>query len=447
MANPIAEILKYLKESEKDMLISQSGSTKDSSMEKIRSGQSYLYKKRGMESEVIEIRFFQNVSGPALTNALNKTMIRYPYFNTKLIEKDGDFYIVQNDMAPLVRRSKKIAKLGGMEVGYHLIDVSYHEKSVFVSFHHALCDGKGIKPFVETLIWYYCFEKYRNREKVEGIRYSGDPLLENETADPFMHKYEYDENREYISLNRDAFALPEESVNEGNFRFEITVDHDAFMKVCRVNNATPSILLALLMNKAIGVMYPDRDKDINANIVGDMRSSLGYENTFKNCVSTMIFPYGREFQEKPLKEQAAEYRELLAAQRDSDYCKRSVNAMIGLSDRLDSLNGYEEKQKIMSFFEGMELNTYVISYLGEFVLGKNASHISGIYLYNSGATGLGINMISVGDRFDIVFKQSFSSDVYTQAFCYELKNVGLASSYSGAIPFETPVDKVINHDN
>lgn len=53
MGNVFHEIYGFLKSSEKELLIKKSGSTKNNNNEKIRSGQSYLYKKYGMESEVI----------------------------------------------------------------------------------------------------------------------------------------------------------------------------------------------------------------------------------------------------------------------------------------------------------------------------------------------------------------------------------------------------------
>lgn len=52
MGNIFRDIYGLLKKSEKEMLISQSGSTEDSSNERVRSGQSYLYKKYGMESDL-----------------------------------------------------------------------------------------------------------------------------------------------------------------------------------------------------------------------------------------------------------------------------------------------------------------------------------------------------------------------------------------------------------
>jgi len=92
MGSVFHDLYDMLKRNEKEMLISRSGSTTDSRCEKIRSGQSYLYKRCGMESEVLEIRFRSRVFGAQLNQALLIAIKRYPYFNTRLVEKDGDFY-------------------------------------------------------------------------------------------------------------------------------------------------------------------------------------------------------------------------------------------------------------------------------------------------------------------------------------------------------------------
>lgn len=87
-------------------------------------------------------------------------------------------------------------------------------------------------------------------------------------------------------------------------------------------------------------------------------------NTYKNCVHTPALPYTRELAGKTAREQAAEFRRLLNLQRDRDYCRRQANGFIGLFDRLDERGSYEAKREMMGFFEGMGLNTYVVSYLG-----------------------------------------------------------------------------------
>lgn len=160
MSNLFQDLYHAMKRSEKEVLIRNSGSTPEGKNEKIRSGQSYLYKQYGMESEVIEVRLKKKISGSFLNQALMTAMKRYPYFNTKLVEKDGDFYIVQNDQSLIAKRTEKLAKLGHISCGYHLIDITYYDYSIYISFHHALCDGRGVMPFVETLIYYYCTLAY-----------------------------------------------------------------------------------------------------------------------------------------------------------------------------------------------------------------------------------------------------------------------------------------------
>ena len=377
MSNWLHDLYDTMKRSEKEMLIRRSGSTLEGKNEKIRSGQSYLYKRYGMESDVMEVRFKDKITGAFLNQALLIAMKRYPYFNTKLVEKDGDFYIVQNEQSMIARRTKELARLGHIICGYHLIDITYYGYSIYISFHHALCDGRGVMPFIETLIYYYCDLKYGRKPVPEGVRLADDPLLPGETDDPFLQEYDFDGKKMFV------------------------------------------------------------------NIAADMRDALGVPNTFKNCVKSMNLPYSREFSEKSLTEQATEYRELLKAQRDRDFCRKEANAMIGLSNKLDTLDSYEEKQKIMTFFEGMTLNTYIISYLGAFRLGENAQYISEIHLYNSGTTGLGINMISCGENFVLDFKQNFQSDKYVRAFCEELEKLGIAYTVSDRIPFVTPGDSII----
>ena len=91
----------------------------------------------------------------------------------------------------------------------------------------------------------------------------------------------------------------------------------------------------------------------------------------------------------------------------------------------------------------MTLNTYIISYLVQFKLGENAQYIDEIHLYNSGTTGLGINMISCGEYFVLDFKQNFASDKYVKAFTAQIDKLGVVYHISAVIPFITPGDSVI----
>lgn len=129
----VKNIIDKFERNEKELLINKFGSTIMDRNEKIRSGQSYLYKKHGIESEVIEIRFNKNIICGMLQKAYMETIKRYSYFNTKLIEKDEDFYIVQNEQALMPKRSSKLLNLGDIRCGHHLIDVTYFYNNIFIS--------------------------------------------------------------------------------------------------------------------------------------------------------------------------------------------------------------------------------------------------------------------------------------------------------------------------
>ncbi|MFW3331996.1 hypothetical protein [Aerococcus viridans] len=116
-----------------------------------------------------------------------------------------------------------------------LFAVGYaYQTSIYMSFHHALCDGKGIKPFIETLIYYYYYLlRYQSTASRAGIRLASDALLKSETVDPFLEPCDYDQSKDLIDISRDA------------------------------------------------------DQEIHANIAKIMRSALDFPNTFKNWVKTL----------------------------------------------------------------------------------------------------------------------------------------------------------------
>lgn len=441
----IRKIWNRMERSNKKMMIASSGSIPEARLERVRSGQSYLYQKNGMESEVMEIWFHKNIWGSILNQALTEVQRRYPYLNTKLVELDGDFYIVQNEILLTAKKTRQLAKLGHISCGYHLVDVTYYENTIYVSWHHALCDGKGIKPFVESLIYYYCKLRYHSCAKADGIRLADSKLLPGETIDPSLERHPFEEGKEQVNVSRDGYAIPENVMQEHDmdYRYDIQIPAASFIQVCKENHVTPVILTSLLVSAGIAELYPDFDKPINANIAVDIRDALDVPNTFKNCVRSMPLPFEREFLTMPFAQQAKRQRELLDAQRDRNYCRKMADASLGMYEKLDALPDYQSKQEMMDFFNGMLINTYVISYLGKMILHENAQYVDEICFYNSGTVGLGVTMLSCGNKFCLNFKQSFASDKYVRAFCAGLDKMGLAYTVSDAIPFTTPKDSLI----
>lgn len=411
-------------------------------MQKIRSGQAYLYRDGGIRSTVLEVRMKNNVRGDLLRRALDNTMVRYPYFKSKLVEKNGDFYIAENPLSVAFAKTEKFRALGSMAVNYHLIDVTYIDQKIRVAFHHALCDGRGIMPFIQTLIYYYCCLRYNKAFAATGIRLAGDPLLPGETTEPLGNgKYEIG-NSPMPEIIKDGYSLPE-NANEVShyYRYEINIKRDPFMAFAKENNATPAILLALLASRSIKRLHPDADKPIVCSMASDMRQELGLENTHKNCVGSLYLPYTEAVEQMPMKEQATLYRAMLKEQRHPDVIKSSANSQIALSDKLDQQEGFAAKKEMLSFFNDLCINTFVISYLGQLKLGECEQYVDTMHLYSSGTKGLILNMLSAGDYITVDLLQSFESEQFAAEFIRSLDEIGLEYNSSQRIEFATTCDK------
>lgn len=411
-------------------------------MEKIRSGQSFLYREGGLNSTVLDIRMKERVRGDFLQRALTIALQRYPYMTSKLVEKDGDFYLEKCFNSMTVIQTEKYRALGSVGTGYHLVDVTFVANSIRIAFHHALCDGRGIKPFAETLVYYYCCLRYGKVLDATGVRLAESPLLPGETQEPVGDAlFAVDENN-LPHVTKAGYALPENTEEcENYYRYEVNMNRSDFLNTMKACGATPAILLALLVSGSIQTAHPNHTTPIVCSMAMDYRKEIGQDNTHKNCVGSLYLPYSAETESLPLPERAELYRQLIKEQRTPDAVRQMVNVQIGLCQKLDELSSLAEKQQALAFFNNMCIDTYVISYLGQMQFGEAAYYIESTHLYNSGVKGLRINMIDAGENITVDILQSYTSNVLVAALLKALGNIGVRYTASEPTQFETTKDK------
>ena len=398
-------------------------------MKQIRSGQSFLYRTNGYDSTVVEIRMRDKVTGSYLQAALTNTTRRFPYLTQKLVEKGGAYYLHRDDNSMVAVKTDKFRTLGSMATGYHLLDVTYIGNCIRVAFHHGLCDGRGVMPFIETLLYDYCCHKYHKKFSSEGIRLPGEPIPEEETVEPFTREfYEVDETA-VQQVEHDGFALPEStSMPEGCYHSEILLDESTFVQAVRAIGASPTLLAAMLLSRCILELHPQAEKPVICNLAMDLRSAIGKEQTHRNCVGTAYLPYTAQDGTAAPEELARRYRELLAAQREPNAVRAALNKQIGLFNKLDELPTLEEKRKLMSFFNGMVNNTYVISYMGRLRLNDYAQHVESAHFFSDTICGLTVNMVAAAGKLSFEVLQGFPNAGYAQAFRQALAPYGLISA-------------------
>ncbi len=392
-------------------------------MRKIRSGQTFLFRSHGYNSTVIEIQMKDMVSGSDLQEALRQTGIRFPYMMDKLVEKDGYFYLCRDTNSLVAVPTDKFRRLGSMTTGYHLLDVTYHKNLIRVAFHHGLCDGRGVTPFVESLIYYYVTFHMHKTYQSDGIRLVGDVINEKEYEEPFGK--EYFEIQEHKNLNMpNGCKLPEScTADHPCYKTDIILDESIFVRKAKENGATPAIFLSILMSN--GINKELKKETVVCNLAMDLRGVLGKEMTHCNCVGTAKLPYFNDDSDKPLTELAEKYRKLITLQREENAVKSSLNRQIGMFNRLDEMNTLEEKKQMLSFFEQMTNDTYVISYLGRLRLNDYADQIEKVSFYNDSIGGMTINMIAAAGKITVTVLQSFADEKYVNQLTSNLQKYGL----------------------
>lgn len=403
-------------------------------MRQIRSGQSFLYRSGGYDSTVIEVRMKDKVTGSYLQAALTNTAKRYPYLTDKLVEKGGSYFLHRDDNSMVAVKTNKFRTLGSMSTGYHLVDVTFTGNLIRVAFHHGLCDGRGVQPFVETLLYDYCCQKYHKKFSAEGIRLAGEPILPEETMEPFSTEYYEVDETVVQPIEKDGFALPESTgMPENCYHTELILDESRFVDGAKAVHATPAIFLAMLLSECVLELNPQAEKPVICNMAMDLRAAVGMEQTHRNCVGSAYLLFIPEDQLHGKEELAKKYRELLAIQRDPNTVKVGLNKQIGMFNKLDEIPTLEEKREMMSFFNGMVNNTYVISYMGRLRLNDYAEHIESAHFYSDTICGLTINAISAGGKLSLEVLQGFPEKKYAEAFEKALMPYGLLSVTDTAV--------------
>lgn len=425
-------------------------------MDRVVSGQAYLYRERGTAGTVVEVRLHADVRGDLLQEALDRCLVRFPYLAQRLVETGGRYYLHDDPLPPVVARTREFRPLGGDRVGHHLLDVTHVDDTVRVAFHHALCDGRGVKPFVETLVHLYCCLRYGPAAAPPGLRLPGDALLPGETSDPFDEAV-----REALTdradrpdrpvphppaagLVADGYELPELASADGRHRrHEVHLDGDLLVAHARRHGATPAALLSAMASEAVLRAHPGADVPVVCSAAVDLRAALGHPHTYKNCVGTADLPCDREQLALPLGLRAARQRDMLRCGTTPAAARRTVAAQAELFRRLDALPTLHDKVRLMAFLDDVRVNTYVLSYLGRMEYGPHADRVASTHLYSDATSGLVFTMVFTGRTAVVDVLQGFPSEAVLGSFLEVLDEAGLEHRSTSGVAFATARDELL----
>lgn len=137
---------------------------------------------------------YEPVDAQVLQNALDKTVVRFPFYRSIL--KKGLFWHYFEDTAlrPVVTEESKqpCAPLYDADRPGLLFRVCYYKKRINLEVFHALADGMGAVRFLRTLVYFYLAEKHPECACEKFQLNDSDPSPDQIRQDAFQKYYDKD---------------------------------------------------------------------------------------------------------------------------------------------------------------------------------------------------------------------------------------------------------------
>ena len=300
-------------------------------------------------------------------------------------------------------------------------------------------DGAGVYPVIDTLLYYYFEEKYGLKDS-SGIRTLDDPITEKEVCDPVEKLPVIDLSTVKIPQLPKALSLLETSGlkrSEGKGRlFKLMITEKSFLPLTKANDASPGIMLCVLMTRAIERVHPEHADPLVCSYVVNARPMLHSPESFHNCTNRVLIHYDEKIRNMPLDKQCTSYRGKTILQTDDETVQRKMTVSGSLAKRVIDAPDIATKIGIARKMAGniFSTSTFMVSYVGKCKQDQLGEHIKEFWTETpSGAFPL-IEVAAVGGRIFVSLIQGFDDDMYYQALVEELKANGIDFTECGNEP-------------
>lgn len=380
----------------------------------------------------------EDIDREAMERALNRTIRRYPYFSFRFVKTEQGYDKVENNLPLPVLATTSGIVLGSEAVNYHWVAVGCEGRQLKLVMHHSMADATSALWFYKTLLYCYVTDRYGIELDPTGI------LLPESDVQP-------DEDQKVVSpvdnadgtsrqTVEDPFQIPEPLGDEfNNYYYTVTIPEDAYLSLCRDNNASPVAMTTILMAKTFKALHPTNDKRVYAGLAANVRNALGCPRSRHTNAYLVFVQHDPAELDLELPQLGATTRERIRIQTSDSNLRFVHNTAIGCMARIRNASTAEERRKYsMQMYATLVGNpTYTISYVGNSEWGALAPFVTHALTFAfRGKMGLEIN--TAGGNFCISWMQSFDDDTYVRTFQELLGELGVSCDVQGPFPLPWP---------
>lgn len=138
---------------------------------------------------------YETVDAQVLQNALDKTVIKFPFYRSILKKGFFWYYLEETTLRPTVTEENRqpCAPIYDADGPGLLFRVCYYKKRINLEVFHVLSDGMGAVNFLRTLVYFYLAEKHPDCADEKLSLNNSEPSPDQISQDAFK-KY-YDRNK------------------------------------------------------------------------------------------------------------------------------------------------------------------------------------------------------------------------------------------------------------
>lgn len=395
-------------------------------------GVTQFYSSMPIRTFNVEVYLNGDVCSDCLQKAVDKTLVRLPYYSDTFVRKRGNYYYAENTLPFLVAESEETRPVGGSVTNYHYLDVTFWKNRITFSMFHGICDGLGLNRFIDAVLYHYFCIKDGKTYSSEGIYTEAIPYDPAEEYDIYKKRTKAPlKEISEVSGEKNRFRFPELCVPVGDtmYSFPLQIRTEDFLTWCKSESTSPAAAVSAFMAKAVALENEDAKGVIMSVLPFSLRKYVNAEKTFKNCSSAIFLPTtpedARTFSAGEL---AARLRVRMKEQMNERTATLLVAGMGMIIHLGKKLPFYGMKNKMMAMKERKPQDTFYIDYVGSLRTNDYSDQITGVrYLNPNISFGAVFAVMSeTAGFFNLSLNQPFENDRYFRAMQKVLDEAGLS---------------------
>ena len=209
--------------------------------------------------------------------------------------------------------------------------------------------------------------------------------------------------------------------------YRLIIPEASFLPFTKENDASPGIMVSVLMARAIERLHPDHDAPIVSNYIVNARPMLGAEDTLHNCTGRVVLNYEEKVRKMSLERQCTIYRGKTILQSDEETVRGMMTVAATMSQTILDLPDLQTKMSFarQSMESTYDAATYMVSYVGRWKHPEIGEHIREFWTETPVGTFPLIEMAAVNGNICVSILQPFEEDLYFKELKDELESNGI----------------------